>query len=916
MSDKFDIDASGNARVNAIAKVFGDINFGDRTNFQQQVTVVWSESIAPKHDNSRSLDDLDNLKRWVDRAEPQADLLKRIDEQRWLIEIVADSGFGKSLLAAWLYDEVGNKFGRSLWVGFSKVQEFDQFARWVLQEIGYLVDQQKTDEELLSQLVLRLTENRCLLVMDQLEAVWNKKNVDSLEAARHEKNVALFERFLQAWQKDGRKSVVLVTTQQELAESCDRLLLTGFSVNEGITFLTQQQITEHTEDGFSQLVQIADGHPLLLNLAASWLKQDAKGEITAASLGFFERLFRSYEGDRAAQVDEIFAALFTALPERLRSLLLNMVVYRDAIGLEMAQAILPDASIADLQTLEDRAFLRSLSSEKWTLHPLMLRSVQQALRDSGQEREAHQKAIAYFIANIKPSMATITDCAEELEIFHHRCELGEYALACQSMDTCVNFLNRRGYYRILLPIYDQLTHDWSLKNPNDAEDQRNLGWAWTRLGNLYQDVGQYQAAIAAHEKAQTLFNKISFPHGKAASLGSLSNAYQSLGQYERAIDFSQQSLEIAREIGDRSGEANSLINLGNTHNTVGQYERAIDFSQQSLEIAREIGERSSEAKSLSNLGNSCLSLGQYAWAIDFLQQSLEIEREIGDRSHEAKSFGSLGNVCLSLGQYPRAIDFLQQSLEIEREIGDRSGEANSLISLGSASLSLEQYARAIDFLQQSLEIEREIGDRSGEAKSLNNLGSASLSLGQYARAIDFLQQSLEIKRDIGDRNGEAKSLVSLGSASLSLGQYARAIEFYQQSLEIAREVGDRCVEGASLLNKAQALAKYEPRRFEALDTLQQARAIYTKLKLDHMVEQCDEAIYNFNQIIATEQRQSAPVLPSTPTIGNAPPKDDWYERSLPTRSHPRPVSQRQINWVLWFCVGLAIVLLIAWLRSR
>jgi|GEM_PF-596958 len=836
MSDKFDIDASGNARVNAIAKVFGDINFGDRTNFQQQVTVVWSESIAPKHDNSRSLDDLDNLKRWVDRAEPQADLLKRIDEQRWLIEIVADSGFGKSLLAAWLYDEVGNKFGRSLWVGFSKVQEFDQFARWVLQEIGYLVDQQKTDEELLSQLVLRLTENRCLLVMDQLEAVWNKKTVDPLEAARHEKNVALFKSFLQAWQKDGRKSVVLVTTQQELAESRDRVLLTGFFVDEGITFLTQQQITEHTEDGFSQLVQIADGHPLLLNLAASWLKQDAKVEITAASLGFFERLFRSYEGDRAAQVDEIFAALFTTLPERLRSLLLNMVVYRDALGLEMAQAILPDASIADLQTLEERAFLRSLSSDKWTLHPLMLRSVQQALRDSEQEREAHERAIAYFAANIRAEKETIADCAEELEIFHHCCELGEYAPASRIMDTCVNFLDRRGYYRTLLPIYDRLTHDWSLENPDDAEDQRNLGGAWTRLGNLYLGVGQYQAAIAPHEKAQTLFNKISFPQGIAASLGNLGSAYRSLGQYERAIEFHQQSLEIEREIGNRGGEDNSLGNLGGAYQSLGQYERAINFHQ----------------------------------------QSLEIKREIGNRGGEANSLGNLGSAYQSLGQYERAIEFHQQSLEIEREIGNRGGEAASLGSLGSAYQSLGQYERAIEFHQQSLEIEREIGNRGGEAASLGNLGNVYQSLGQYERAIEFHQQSLEIEHDIGDRSGEANSL----------------------------------------FNKSLALARYEPRRFGALVTLQQARKIYTELQLDHEVEKCDEAIRNFNQIIATEQRQSAPVLPPTPTIGNAPPKDDWYERSLPTKSHPRPVSQRQINWVLWFCVGLAIVLLIAWLRSR
>ena len=554
-------DHRGRDQIN-VETVGGDLYVDGRTNFQQQVTVVWSESIAPKHGNSRSIDDSDYLKRWVERAAPQAELLKRIDGQRWLIEIVADSGFGKSLLAAWLYDEVGGRFGRSLWVGFSKVQAFDQFARWVLQEIGYLVDQQKTDEELLSQLVLRLTENRYLLVMDQLEAVWNKKNVDSLEAARHEKNVALFERFLHAWQKDGRKSVVLVTTQQELAERCDRLLLTGFSVDEGTTFLTQQQITEHTEDGFSQLVQIADGHPLLLSLAASWLKQDAKGEITTASLGFFERLFRSYEGDRAAQVDEIFAALFAALPERLRSLLLNLVVYRDRFGLEMAQAILPDALIADLQTLEDRAFLRSLSSDKWTLHPLMLRSVQQALRDSGQEREAHERAIAYFTTNIRAKKETIADCAEEIEIFHHYCELGQYALADQIMDTCVNFLEQCGYYRSLLSIYDQLTREWNTQIPTKNTEWKDLSIAWTRLGHIHGVLAQYQVAINCHLTSLEIQRQIGDRDGEGGSLCNLGLIYDSLGNCHKAVDLYQQSLEVIREVGNRQFEANTLGNLG------------------------------------------------------------------------------------------------------------------------------------------------------------------------------------------------------------------------------------------------------------------------------------------------------------------------------------------------------------------
>jgi len=188
-------------------------------------------------------------------------------------------------------------------------------------------------------------------------------------------------------------------------------------------------------------------------------------------------------------------------------------------------------------------------------------------------------------------------------------------------------------------------------------------------------------------------------------------------------------------------------------------------------------------------------------------------------------------------------------------------------------------------------------------------------LGQYQYAIELHQQSLEIRREVGYRLGEANSLYGLGNAYYFLEQYQRAIELYQQSLEIERGIGDHLGEAFSLYGKALALAKYESRRFEAISTLRQARDIYADLQLDNRVEECDEAIYGFEQIIATEQSQSAPSL-SAPTIGNSPKKDDWYDRSLPTSPKPRSTSQRQIKWVLLFCIGISIVLLIAWLRSK
>ncbi|MBW4442948.1 MAG: tetratricopeptide repeat protein [Plectolyngbya sp. WJT66-NPBG17] len=647
---------------------------------QQRVSVIGLDPIPPEH----------KADEWIDRTEPQRELLQRIQAQARLIELVAVGGFGKSLLASWLFHTVKGEFERSLWLNFRKVPTFNEFARWVLQEVGFLIDDPRvTDEALSVELAYRLTEKRCLVVLDQLEAVQNANDRAS------------FEQFLQTWQNRGRSSVVLVTTRSTFgATDRDHIELAGLAEDEGAAFLRKQGIQTRDEAQVCELVRMAEGHPLLLNLAASWVRQEAQGELRADGLEFFKRLFRQYKGNAEAKVEEIFAQLFAELPERLRSLLLGVVVYRDPFGLEMAQAMLADTSIEDLRSLSERTFLRE-EAERWTLHPLMRGLVEQELKESDRYRESHQKAIAYFASEIKPEKESIEDCAEELEIFHHYCELGEYALAKQIMDTCVDFLDRRGYYRNLLPIYQQLTQAWSGANPDDADEQRNLGWAWIRLGNLYRSVGQYQDAIEAHQQAQTRFDTIDFSQGRAVSLGSLGNAYQSLGQYQQAIDFQQQSLEIKREIGDRQGEANSLGSLGSAYDSLGQYQQAIDFQQQSLDIAREIGDRQGEAVSLNNLGIAYDLLGQYQQAIDFYQQSLGIAREIGNRQGEAASLGSLGIAYRSLGQYQQAIDFYQQSLEIAREIGDRRGEANSCFNLGLTLAKLKRKKESIEAFQSA-----------------------------------------------------------------------------------------------------------------------------------------------------------------------------------------------------------------------
>ncbi|MEB3295551.1 MAG: tetratricopeptide repeat protein [Synechococcales bacterium] len=177
----------------------------------------------------------------------------------------------------------------------------------------------------------------------------------------------------------------------------------------------------------------------------------------------------------------------------------------------------------------------------------------------------------------------------------------------------------------------------------------------------------------------------------------------------------------------------------------------------------------------------------------------------------------------------------------------------------------------------------------------------------FVKVIDFHSQSLEIMQTIGNRSGIAISLNSLGNAYRSLGEHAKAIDCYEQSLEIRQAIGDRWGVGASLFNLGNTLAKLDE-HFNALQNYQKAKAIYEELKLDYMVEQCNTAIYTCNQTIAAQRRTPPPIIDAPPAESMI----EWCDRQRQL-NQPKTYTTNH-NFFLWFCVGIAIVLLIAGLK--
>ena len=600
-----------------------------------------------------------------------------------LIGIEGIGGTGKSMLAAKIYEEIEG-FPKRYWADVSSgAIIFSDLARKVLAKFEFPVP--KEEKELVNALVRCLRSGQYLLVIDNLESL--------LKTDRQWKS-QFYEEFFRAWIESGKESKIVVTTRERpRLEEFEWLSLKGLKKEEGTALLAELGVRGDLEE-FTQSVY---GHPLLLTLVAKLLKkeypQDPSLERLAdLGLGNLRQLLtdpkvRGQHHREMVGMALVLDASFRHLKPSQRNLLLKVSVYRRTFDGEAAAMLLESPSLVssimsfllqkrvragtveqELRKLVERSWLEERLNEKrhFEFQPVVGEYVKYK---AGDQNGAHRRAIDYYysIAKEEP-WQTKDDLNEYLEIFHHLCQLEEYAEADDILSYCEDFLDRRGYYSTIVELNEQLVQNWQ---PRNDEEKKNFGWALTRLGVAYYSLGQFQKAIQYHKKSLNIDRELGNREGQGASLNNLGSAYLSLGEFPTAIDYLQQALEIARSIGDRSGEGKALGNLGGAYYSLGEFHTAIDYHQQALDIARSIGDRSGEGRALGNLGSAYRSLGEFHTAIDYHQQALDITREIGDRSGEGGCLGNLGLAYGSLGEFHTAIDYHQQHLDIAREIGDR-----------------------------------------------------------------------------------------------------------------------------------------------------------------------------------------------------------------------------------------------------
>lgn len=347
---------------------------------------------------------------WQGR-QTELDTLGQQLERVGLIGITGLGGYGKSALANKLYETVD--FPKKIWATMSQPYAFGDFGRWILGQLGFTLDEKADDKALAQFLTQQLMEQQCLVVIDNLETLLDENGVWQLPG---------YEAFFLRWLEYGRNSVILVTSRERprlLGQNCFwQATLTGLTPTDGMLLLRSQGV-EGSDADLQDFSRAADGHPLLLNLAAGLLIEQFGFDPDIADLQHLDvgllEILGLHRSDPEASVKKLFAASFDRLEERLKRLLCNVSVYRlpftVAAATVMAKETAPTWREAetqkqieqDLLCLKRKSLLqegqRNSDRERiFQFQPLIEQFLKLFIQDLDW---AHNQAISFYIEKLR-----------------------------------------------------------------------------------------------------------------------------------------------------------------------------------------------------------------------------------------------------------------------------------------------------------------------------------------------------------------------------------------------------------------------------------------------------------------------------------------------------------------------------------
>lgn len=337
------------------------------------------------------------------------------------------------------------------------------------------------------------------------------------------------------------------------------------------------------------------------------------------------------------------------------------------------------------------------------------------------------------------------------------------------------------------------------------------GEALAKLGEEYEDVGQFSLALGYYDRALRLAEAMGDQRTVVSRLAVLGSWSESIGQLGVAQKYYERALEAARLASDRAGEAGALQSLGVVLHRQGQSELGGQRLQEALAIYEEIGDKVGQARCLGSLGEAARDARDFDTARERLKKASSLFEEAGAVLDAATVTNSLGNLAFDEGDFELAARLFKSAFDDYEEQGARPFAATSLANRAEALYRQERYAEAEKDYTEALTrfeaVRIGLGDLT-EAKA-SYLGRRAQVYQQFADVLTRLgrpNESFDVVQRMKARG--LLDLLTFGRAVVETGMTDQERQTERELRARADELGARML-GEGVQNQVGAKKRYE-----------------------------------------------------------------------------------------------------------
>ncbi len=319
------------------------------------------------------------------------------------------------------------------------------------------------------------------------------------------------------------------------------------------------------------------------------------------------------------------------------------------------------------------------------------------------------------------------------------------------------------------------------------EQQRELPnqvLSYNYLGIVYQDLGEWEKARNAIDRAIELIPQINDTFLSAQILNTQGSLYLNTGNAEAALDSWKQAENRYRSLNDTTGIISSQINQAQAWQTLGLYQQA---RKKLAQIDRELAllpDSLLKARGLRSLGVTLQVVGDLEESQSVLSESLAIAERLNSNFDRGETLFRLGNTARAKGDVRAALDFYQQTTNIS---------TNSLIQLEaqlnklSLLIELKELNKAREMLPQ---IQADLANLPANRAVIYariNLAESLMEMGDRESA-QILAKAVQQARELSDPRAESYALGQLGNLYEQAKQWSDALSLTQQAILLAQKI--------------------------------------------------------------------------------------------------------------------------------